>query len=101
MSGTVLAFKPKSDPHCTGSAKCIACGDTWVAVAPAGTMWLECAKCGTMKGTWVHPTLADVGDMAFTCNCGSEALTAYKRGGLFHLICMNCGVDQTEAIFGG
>jgi hypothetical protein len=53
-----------------------------------------------MKGVWRYPVGGAEGDMVFRCACGCEALTAYKRGALFHLKCMSCGTEQTAAIFG-
>lgn len=97
--GEVVAFREKSDPHCSGPAVCLGCRHKWAAVAPVGTWLLECPSCGTLKGVYEGLCQAQPGDLAFACNCGCKALTAYKRGALFHLICMKCGVDQTEAIF--
>jgi hypothetical protein len=100
---TVVPFhRPEpADPHMTGEAKCLCCGDKWVAVAPVGTRFLERAKCGTFQGVWHNPVGAQEGDLQFYCaSCGGEALTAFKRGGHFYLLCMGCGIDHTEAIFG-
>lgn len=89
------------DPHCTGEARCVACGHRWEGVAPVGTRWLECSECGTMKGTWYNAVEASVGDTEYSCaHCGSIAMTAFKRRGLTFLICFGCGVDHTDALFG-
>lgn len=53
-----------------------------------------------MKGIWRYPVGPSAGDMLFRCMCGCEALTAYLREGRFHLKCMSCGTEQTEAVFG-
>lgn len=100
---SVIQFKrpdPKPDPHLSGPAHCVGCQHEWVGVAPVGTFRLECPQCQTMKGVWRYPIEADDGDLAFTCNCGSIALTAYQRKGRFHIVCMGCGIHQTEALFG-
>lgn len=55
-----------------------------------------------MKGIFKKPFGADEGDSVYRCNiCESEAMTAFYRDGLFYFQCMNCGVDHTDAIFGG
>lgn len=100
MTDNVIPFRKREEQWLEGQAKCIGCQHVWEAVAPVGTAYLECPSCGSMRGTWVHPVGAEAGDLAFFCNCGSEALTAYKRHGKFWLRCMSCGADQTEAIFG-
>jgi len=35
-------------PHVTGSVRCHKCKHEWVAVAPEGTMNLECPSCGAV-----------------------------------------------------
>ena len=99
---SVVAFKrpEPNDPHLAGEARCIGCQHKWAAVAPVGTRSLECPSCKTMNGLWTYPVGPEVGDLAFACNCGCDALTAYKRRGLFHIVCMSCGEHQTEALFG-
>ena len=93
--------REKRSPHWAGECKCIGCGHRWVGVAPLGTMFVECPSCGLSKGHPYHPFGAgEAGDVVFKCNCGSEAMTAYYRGGRFRFQCMSCGADQTEAVFG-
>lgn len=98
----VIPFKQReaSDPHLSGQARCIGCGHEWVAVAPVGVWQFECPACQTMKGIHNYPVGPEAGDLAFQCNCGCEALTAYQRDGLFFLRCMSCGTDHTMAVFG-
>jgi Zn finger protein HypA/HybF involved in hydrogenase expression len=84
----------------SGRGLCLACRHEWEAVAPIGTWQLECPKCDSTKGIFRDPFCAADGDSVFRCNCGSEALTAYLHKGRFNLRCMNCGTDQTEAVFG-
>lgn len=102
MSAEVVPFrKPeREDPHLAGHALCIGCRHEWAAVAPVGTWQLECPSCATLKGVWRYPCGGAVGDAIFRCGCGCEALTAYLHAGRFHLKCMSCGTEQTEAVFG-
>jgi hypothetical protein len=88
-------------PHLAGEALCIGCRHEWVAVAPVGVWQLECPSCGADKGIFKFPVGASSDDLVFTCNCGCEALTAYCQHGNFHLKCMSCGINQTDAVFGG
>lgn len=100
---SVISFaeaKAERQPHWTGRCKCVGCGHEWEAVAPIGKMWVDCPCCNLPKGTPKFPFGGAVGDTVFTCNCGSEALTAYFRKGLFRLRCMGCGTDHSVAIFG-
>jgi hypothetical protein len=100
---TVISLSAARDarkPHWEGPCKCIGCGHEWHGVAPIGTMWVDCPSCELPKGHPKHPFGAQEGDLIFTCNCGSEALTAYQRKGRFYLRCMACGDEHTEAVFG-
>jgi hypothetical protein len=89
-----------SEPWIAGEAICIGCQHKWAGTAPVGTWRLDCPTCGSGNGIWMNPIGAQVGDLAFTCICGCEALTAYQRYGKFWLRCMSCGTDQTSAVFG-
>jgi len=100
MSVVPFQRPEKPEPHMSGQAVCIGCRHEWVQAAPIGTWQYECPNCGAMKGLFKHPVGAIEGDLAFVCNCGCEALTAYQRYGKFWLRCMACGVDHTESIFG-
>lgn len=100
--GDVVAFKPEEKPGswARGRAICIGCRHEWEQVAPTGDWQFDCSNCGAHKGIFKYPFGAVEGDEFFSCNCGCEALTAYMRKGKFWLRCMNCGTDQTSAIFG-
>lgn len=78
----------KRSAHQTGKAHCLACGHRWVAVAPAGTVWLECPACETQKGLLDLPVQGD--GLYWVCQCGND---------LFHVMpdgyyCPNCGTRQ-------
>lgn len=99
----VISFAAEREarqPHWHGLVRCVGCQHEWEAVAPLGTLWLECPSCSSPKGHPKYPFGAQVGDAVFACKCGGEALTAYKRGTHFYLRCMGCGTDQTQGIFG-
>ena len=98
---SIAQVREERQRHWSGPCKCLGCGHEWVGVAPIGVMFVDCPECDLPKGHPKHPFRSDVGDLAFVCNCGSEALTAYMRGGRFWMMCMGCGVDHTHAIFEG
>ena len=97
---SLAAEREARQPHWEGPCKCIECQHEWHGVAPVGTMWVDCPSCHLPKGHPKHPFGAMEGDIAFTCHCGSEALTAYMRKGHFYLRCMACGTDQTSTVYG-
>lgn len=79
-------------PHNTGQAKCLCCGNTWVAVAPTGQIdGLECQKCGTFKGVLLGLCNIENEDH-WQCNCGCFVFAVAKASGIY---CINCGVIQS------
>lgn len=90
-----------SGPHWSGNVRCIGCWHEWVAVAPVGSYWLECPACGFEKGAPVYAMSAELGTMVLTCDCGCEAMMIYRGDDrLTRVLCMRCGDDMTEAVFG-
>lgn len=101
---TVVSFaKAKEDrtPHWTGPCRCLGCKHEWIGVAPVGTHVVECPVCGLNKGHAIHLFGADEGDLSLQCNCGCDALNAYRRKGRFYVKCMACGEDLTHAFYEG
>lgn len=74
-------------PHSSGEARCLQCGHEWVAIAPAGTVWLECPECKTDKGAFVGNCYPKDG-IIWVCNCGNELFLLTPDGEL----CPMCGV---------
>jgi len=94
--------RKEREPHWTGACVCLGCRHEWQGVGPIGTvMNLQCPACDLPKGQCKYPFGAQEGDQLLICNCGCEALTAYKRGRHFHVKCMACGTDLTEAFYDG
>ena len=79
-------------PHWAGECKCLACGHEFTAVAPAGTVWVECLECGLHKATAKAPMGAEVGDVVMTCNCGCEYFYMTLTGSV-------CGCCGTGLVF--
>lgn len=75
-------------PHLSGEAKCLSCNHEWAAVAPIGTVWLECPECGLEKGRLAGTVYRD--EHHWHCNCGNELF--YVTANVYY--CPNCGLDQ-------
>lgn len=89
--GEIVQFrKPDSVQYGEGEAFCNQCGHTWTAVAPTGTVQLECPSCHTMKGLFKFPFCVVEGQQVYTCNCGNQHFYLTPEG---HL-CANCGIYQ-------
>lgn len=91
MTNVIQLFKKEKDsPHATGDAFCYQCKHTWVAVAPVGTVQLECPECRTLKGLFKFGFAFEDGQLVRVCNCGNELFYLTPEG---HL-CANCGIYQ-------
>jgi len=91
MSAEVISLADHSkEGWATGQARCIGCGHKWVAVAKAGTTWLECPSCKAMKGIYQFTHFAPEGEQVWVCNCGSDVLFATPKA----LRCCGCGATQ-------
>jgi hypothetical protein len=80
--------REERSPHLSGRAVCIGCKHVWQAVAPVGTVELECPACGLEKGRYAG--LVETATRRWTCNCGND---------LFHITtddiyCVGCGAVQ-------
>jgi hypothetical protein len=92
--GDVVDLRPKGGdadgPHLAGEAVCGACGREWVAVAPAGTIALECPGCGRLWGALKHIIEPRI---TWRCRpCGEQLFWLTPDGA----VCRRCGVVQTE-----
>jgi len=87
---TVVELFPKREQHAHGNAFCLQCSHEWVAVAPTGTVQLECPECKTMKGLFKFPFAPATGELVRECNCGNQLFYLTPEG---HL-CTNCGIYQ-------
>ena len=88
---SVVEFPQKTEPHGQGPARCIGCRHNWQAVAPVGTVELECPECHTMKGRFLNIFGTYEDEPVWTCKCGNDLfrITATKT------LCINCGVIQS------
>ena len=89
-TAAVLTSKPREEPHMSGKAHCIQCDHVWGAVAPVGTVFLECPECKTQKGRFVGHCAPDDGVEFRECNCGNQLFYLTREG---HM-CANCGTYQ-------
>lgn len=76
-------------PHLQGAAICTACGNEWQAVAPTGTVWLDCPACTTKRGLL---RLAPKPANTWRCYCGCDAVYISSAG----LLCVRCGADLKD-----
>ncbi len=103
MNAPVISLakvREERKPHWSGPCVCLGCRHEWDAVGPMPYVGdLDCPACGTAKGAVKLLFGAGEGDLVCTCDCGSEALTAYIRDGLKYVRCMVCGDDLTLSFF--
>ncbi len=92
MSNVISLFQNNedNDPQLSGTAHCITCKHKWVAAAPAGTVWLECPSCGSIKGLFDGPCSPPENAAIWQCYCTSRIL--YATPNAVH--CYNCGAEQ-------
>lgn len=90
MSNIVAFKKVDKQQHAAGEAFCFQCHHEWVAVAPTGTVQLECPECKTLKGLFKFPFNFEVGQLVRSCDCGNQLFYLSPEG---HL-CANCGIYQ-------
>lgn len=78
------------DGWLSGQARCMSCSHEWVAVAKAGTVWVECPNCRAVKGYLMFACQPEDGAEIWHCRCGAEVLYATPKA----LRCCNCGTVQ-------
>lgn len=83
LVGKVVQLDEKR-PYCSGDALCLDCKAQWVAVAPIYTQWLDCPKCGLVRGRFKYPFIRE--PMLFTCTCGNDLFQFHPNGPY----CPNC-----------
>lgn len=74
-------------PSISGNALCLQCDNRWSAVAPVGTVELECSKCNTWKGVFEGMTAPDI---VRQCTCGNQHFYISETGAM----CAKCGLYQ-------
>lgn len=88
----ILPFKPvepdAKKPHVSGSATCQQCRYRWEAVAPVGTVEIQCPKCLTMKGLYMYGHEDPGGSLM--CECLCQVFTISRD----RVICWRCGREQ-------
>lgn len=85
--GDVVQFKKvdEDDPHIAGHAKCPKCSREWAAVAPVGTVKVECPWCSS-DAYMRYETVTE--HAQWECFCGSE----YFRLDVVGPYCCVCGL---------
>lgn len=99
---SLAKVREERQPHWEGPCVCLGCHHEWHGVGPVGThVGLQCPSCDLPKGVTKHLFGSPEGALLLLCNCGCEALTAYKIERRFHVKCMACGTDLTHAFWEG
>jgi Zn finger protein HypA/HybF involved in hydrogenase expression len=75
-------------PHQQGPTICLQCGNKGHAVAPIGTSFMECPKCGTMKEVFQYPIERD--GVHWACKCENQLFRITPDG----IYCPQCGEWQ-------
>lgn len=91
--GDIVAINHKvaqESRHLQGDAICAACKHEWVAVAPIGTVELECPNCHTWKGLFANP-VAPFSEVVYECDCGGQIFFITPDGAS----CYVCGLEHT------
>ena len=79
-------------PHLSGSAHCIVCKHTWIAVAPHGCFWLKCPECEAERGVFSNHLCIPDGEERFACSeCDVQCFMLGRNGA----ICLGCGLLHT------
>jgi rubredoxin len=91
---SLRAKREEKNPHMTGDARCLVCGHEWVAVAPIGTLWLECPKCTAHMGRFMGPVhRPERAGGQFICGicatCGNDLFYVTPE----HIYCPVCGEE--------
>lgn len=91
MSSKIIDFKTEKlnrEPSISGKAFCIVCNHNWSAVAPTGTIWLECPECHSNKGLFKFSCQRQTSH--WTCGCKNDLFHISPEG----IYCPNCGEFQ-------
>jgi hypothetical protein len=86
----VAALSDRDSPHLSGLARCDGCGHQWEAVAPVGTVILECPRCESMQGRYRYPVQRS--ETVWECMCGCQTFGITAEHGPY---CTRCGLEQS------
>lgn len=99
MSDNVVDLNARRpSPYLQGEAKCGQCSHQWRAVAPCGTVELECPKCGAYKGFFMTYMSSEDGVGRYTCNACQGQMYEIRDDGA---LCVTCGfIHNWAGVFG-
>lgn len=89
---SLAEWREEHTPHLSGKAVCLSCKHRWVAVAPAGSLWLECPKCRHDWGRYVEHVQRE--GPHWHCACGNDLFYVTPEGSY----CPMCGVWTKGAV---
>ena len=89
--------RTKNGSYIEGPAKCLVCNHEWGAVAPLGTVDLECPECQTLRGCWVYPIGPTNNMEIYKCpECWHEYFMVLAS---LEIQCVRCGCLQNNPAF--
>lgn len=86
MSGVIDIASRRSRPTLEGPARCLSCRHDWIAVAPTGTVALDCPACGLNKGQFIHLAVRE-DRLHWRCACSNDLFHVTPDG----YYCPVCG----------
>jgi len=78
--------REKRSPHRSGNARCLNCKHEWAAVAPIGTVTLQCPLCETFQGLFKGVSSTQL--MQWQCVCKEWTFFIDEHGAY----CAHCGI---------
>lgn len=79
-------------PKYSGTARCLACKHEWEAESDDYS-WLDCPKCGTMRGMWDKLWTLPQDTQLWVCGCDCDQFMITNIG----MFCVGCGCVASHA----
>ena len=77
--------REEREPHMQGKVRCLGCKNEWQAVAPIGTVYLECPECQLLQGRFM--SLVEDEGPHWTCACENQFFAITPK----RTYCIVCG----------
>jgi hypothetical protein len=87
--GDLIRVIFKEEQQLSGLAKCFGCKHEWDAIAPIGTVLMECPNCLLEKGRF-YREIQRTDLLHWHCKCGCDLFYITQEG----CYCPNCGEWQ-------
>lgn len=91
----LASHRESRQPHISGTAVCMRCGHTWVAVMPYehrdDTQCLTCPNCSANRGVLDNNFSYGKGRTVFNCKCNGQLFQIDDSG---NALCIVCGAEH-------